>query len=273
MNKFERLFNINKRIFWFYSLLLRAKRIPLSIRTKQSLKNNLELEHQKKSDVCFVVGLGPSLSAVDLEALDGDLIVTNRYFRVQNANKTKPFLYILMDSAFYHDDCSMTEAMKMFPETNFILNGLYYRYTKNHFNFDSNKIWYVNMWGSFFSSTHRLNMTKLMPMSNNIICSAIMIALCLGYKKIILIGCDFNSFASLKPIHVYKEDSEKRLWSLSDELFQYSFSADTHVQLEKYSKKHNIAILNASENSLIDAYEKVSIDLFYGKNDKHNGKA
>ena len=99
------------------------------------------------------------------------------------------------------------------------------------------------------------------PAFGNIVCCAIGFALGLGYKRIILLGCDFNSFATQKVEHCYSESKDKpKLRPLSMELFCYSFEAEMHNRLSVYADNHKIEILNGTPNSLIDSYPFLSHD-------------
>lgn len=96
-----------------------------------------------------------------------------------------------------------------------------------------------------------------MPAFGNVACTGIACALALGYKKIVLLGCDFNSFASTTRNHCYTEKSTKRLYKMSYELYCYSLVAEMHDQLAMYAEEHDVEIVNASKGSLIDAYPTI----------------
>ena len=263
MGKYDILFDLNKKIFRIYGGLITLKRINLLVNTRSLLKRNIQLKQERRSDVCYVIGLGPSLKEVRLDRLDGDLIVSNRFFKVPCAEKFSPIAYVMTDNAFFNSEkADLTCAIDMFPKTNFVLNGRYYKNVLDMYNADADRLYYLNMWNGFFSYKKEIDICKLMPMSNNVICTAVMLALYMGYKEIYLLGCDFNSFASQTALHVYKDDNKDRIWKMSDELFQYSFAADTHVQLERYGSIRGIKVMNATRGSLIDAYARVELDVY-----------
>lgn len=268
MGKYERLFNVNKAIFRVYGFLISIQRMPLIIKTKPVLRRNIYLKDKKKTEKCFIIGLGPSLKQVDLTKLDGDLIVTNRYYKTQGADETSPTAYVLVDNAFFNKLDDFIKAKKMFPDCNYIVSSRYYEEIKKISTNDNN--FYVSMWKGFFSPNNNIDLCKIMPMSNNVACTAIMLALYMEYREIYLLGCDFNSFASQTAIHAYEETNNGRLWSMSDELFQYSFAADMHVQLQRYAKRKGVVIYNATRGSLIDAYQRIEIDIYKKVNDENN---
>ena len=255
MDKFERLLRVDETIFGIYGKLLTIKRAPLLLKTRTVLSRNKLLLDQKKSDTCYIVGLGPSLKKVDLDILQGDMIVTNRFYKIDGANNTRPVAYVMCDNDFFNEKycADFKQAVNSFQDTNFILNGSYIDNIKQWFPNNDN-FYYLLLWDGFISEKTKIDCTKVLPMSSNVICTAIMVALFMGYKRIYLLGCDFNSFASNTAIHAYKEENKARLWTMSNELFQYSFAADMHMKLDSMAKKRNQEIINATVGSLIDAY-------------------
>lgn len=268
MGKFERLFELNKFLFRIFGFLLSVRRIRLLWKNKKSLRKNAEIKSLKNSKKCFVIGLGPSLKKIDLKKLDGDLIVTNRFNKVEGSKNIKPVAYVLLDNFFYNgkykDD--LLGAINDFSDSFFVLNGAY------RDNIDSSvlanvKHAFIYCWKGFLNGKKdNLDLAKLLPIMNNVACAAEVVALYMGYEEICLLGCDFNSFASLKKEHVYKEKNEERLWSMSNELFQYAFAADLHHQLDIYSRRRGQRIYNLTEGSLIDAYERKNCDQYKNEN-------
>lgn len=159
-----------------------------------------------------------------------------------------------MDDIDYLSDDStiIQDATRMYPDAFFVLNGKYKKEAQKRIQ-GKVKSGYLFAWGGYFKSDKPIDICKITPIMGNIVCYAIYLAMFMGYKRIILLGCDFNSFTSRKELHCYQDDSDKTL-SLSYELFCYSFCADTHYQLFNYARKHGIRIENATEGSLIDAY-------------------
>lgn len=255
MGKYNVLFSINKKIIDIAALFIRAKRFPQELKSKNVMQRNKELGKYKKSDVCYILGLGPSLKDVDLRKINGDIIAVNSFVDYKTDIIINPNYYCILDGIDYIEQSSsvIQRATKKFKDTAFVLNGKYKKYGDEKACPGPPK-YYIYEWGkNFYSNTH-YNLCKIMPITGNIVCFALLLAMELGYKKIFLLGCDFNSFASRKQLHCYEEDNNERTLSLSYELFCYSFCADTHEQIAKYAKNRGIEIINATDGSLIDAY-------------------
>lgn len=258
MGKYEMLFNLNLAIQNYGGKLLSIKRLPYIMKEKSSLERNRELFRFKKSDICYILGLGPSLKGIDLSKLKGDSIATNRFYRYDNIHQIDPTYYLMMDNAYFSDSekqC-LIDAKNQYPRSAFVLNGKYHAEAEQIVG--SDLIYYMYSWNGIFSGK-TIDLCKVLPAFGNVVCCAIGLALGLGYKRIVLLGCDFNSFATQKVQHCYEEAKDApKLRTLASELFNYSFEAEMHNQLSDYAKKHDVVIVNGTPPSLIDAYPFLS---------------
>ncbi len=255
MGKFNLLFNLDKTVLNLGSAFLSAVRLPLYLLDRSTLRRNSELRRYKTSSRCYILGLGPSLSTVDFSKLEGDTIAVNRFYKVSFPEGFQPTYYCLLDGAFYRDDglAELVNAIQTFSSSCFLLNGKHRRNLA--ISEDCSHLYYADCWGGFFKPGNIIDFTKLLPIMGNVACFAIELALYLGYEEIVLLGCDFNSFASRKSVHAYQEVDDARTISLAFELFCYSFVAHTHDLFSEYARQHGIKIINASRGSLIDSYE------------------
>lgn len=223
-------------------------------KTMSIVRQNARLLDKKKSDTCYVCALGPSLKKVNLTKIKDDTIVVNRFHKMSDRYpEFVPTHYVLADAAF-GDRCKneMEEALEKFSlkGTNFIVNS---KFHKLGLNSKWNNIFYVSTFkGEFYGQYYRLD--RIMPAFSNVVGVAIGTAMGMGYKKIVLLGCDFNSFASPVSNHCYAEADNTRQIKLWYELYRYSIVAWGHEKLAKYAKKHGIEIVNSTKGSLIDAY-------------------
>lgn len=267
MGKFDFLFELDRCILGIGGRLLSLSRIPLYIKNSSSLRNNKMLKQKKNVEKCYVCGLGPSLRNIDLSKLDGDTIVVNRFYKFPNNFHFKPTFYCLIDEGFYNGESvnDLRKAFTQYPNTCFVLNGKYKRLINRMFK-EKSDVYYAFIGNGYLNKHSSIDFTKILPIVNNVVLFSILLALFLEYKEIILLGCDFNSFASLKPSHCYKDKEKERKWSMAFELFIYSFAADLHMRLNEYAVLHNIKIINATKGSLIDAYPRdESISNFLSK--------
>lgn len=263
--KYWDIFVLNKKIIDIGCFFLSIKRMPQYIAASKERAKNRNIKLVRKNDKCYICGLGPSLKEVDFNRIDADIIVVNRFYKFaeQNNINISPTYYCLIDDAFYKDlSGEAQKAFSRYPNSAFLLNGKYKDYIKEETRKLGNAF-YAFMWKGALNKRTRIDFTRRIPIANNVVNTAIALAIYAGYKEIILLGCDFNSFASPKSIHCYHEENDERIFSLGFELFCYSFVAEDHMEIDAYAKRNGIKIYNATQGSLIDAYEKIDMELIY----------
>ena len=239
-------------------------------RTLMLLKRNKKLISGRKHDTCYICGLGPSLVDVDLDKLadlPADTIVVNRFTKMAESTKLQPTYYLMVDNAFAIPPIRevLDEAVKLYPNTNFIWNINFPKLDRHIMELPCKK-YFIAMFKGYYNKPKEIDLTNVLPAMGNCVCTAIGCAIGLGYKRIVLLGCDFNSFASQHQVHCYDggySGNAPRLYSLDYELFAYSFDAAVHLNLGKYAKLCGVQIFNATKGSLIDAYERVDMPELY----------
>lgn len=220
------------------------------------LMRNKELVERPKADICYVLGLGPSLKNVDLNRIKGDTIVVNRFFKSGVAFPDfEPTYYMAIDKGwfmpkFQKDLQSMINIYKD-KSTIYVFHPSA-KQISNDLDLSNDRLYYFSAFKGAFSSNKTIDICKVMPSFGNVICNAIAFAIGLGYKEIILLGCDFNSFAFRKRVHSY--GITERHLTMDYELFHYAGNARMHMELNKYATSLGIRIINSTRDSLIDAY-------------------
>lgn len=261
MNKFLTLFKLDVAIQNIYGHIVTTMRKVKYSQLIPVMKKNKELVNKENAGRrCYVLGLGPSLKSVDYHKIDGDSFVVNRFDEF-DCGDFSPTYYVLADNAFFSGDLllRLSKMYKMYPNTKFLLDGTYIKNIRSVLP-DDDRIFYFFEGNGVLSHKKEIDYTQWVQIKYNVVACAIAMAMYMGYKEIILLGCDFNSFASPKAIHCYDEKDDSRKISLSMELFMYSFASYVHNELALYAKKHGIKILNATEGSLIDVYERIEVE-------------
>ncbi|WP_291595098.1 hypothetical protein [Bacteroides sp.] len=236
-------------------------RLPSLSKTLKLLKKNQEIISNRKHDTIYICGLGPSLADVDLDKLvdkEADTLVVNHFFKMADQTNLKPTYYLMADAGFMKPKhiAAFNKAIEMYKDTTFIWNSSFQTVKPNVVNFDCKKN-FLAMYNGYYIDSKKIDITKVMPAFGNVICAAIAFAIGAGYKKVVLLGCDFNSFAFPHEIHCYdggKDNKAARRISLDFELFCYCFDASVHIRLAEYAKTLGVEIINSTRGSLIDAY-------------------
>lgn len=229
------------------------------------IKKNHELikiENAKKK--IYICALGPSLKSVDLNKLDGDSFVVNNFFKLADTYPNFiPTYYLWVDDGIYRNQSEMEKAkyaMNLYQPkgTRFIINS-----KANHAEFvknvDGDKLYYMSTFRGEFHPNKDYDMTKIMPVSGNVASFAILLSILMGYKEIYLLGCDFSSFTTPKPLHCYNDNNETKTLSLAQDLLAYAHVAKYHERLQELAERKGVHIFNATRGSLIDAYEKIEL--------------
>lgn len=224
------------------------------------IKKNHELiksENEKKK--MYICALGPSLKNVDLNKIDGDSFVVNSFFKLAaDYPDFVPTYYLWIDDDIYRTQSEMDNAkyaMELYQPkgTRFIINS-----KANHADFiknvDIEKIYYMSTFRGEFHPDKEYDMTKIMPVSGNVVSFAILLSILMGYKEIYLLGCDFNSFTTPKPLHCYNDKDEVKTLSLAQDLLAYAHVAKYHERLQELAERKGVRVFNSTKGSLIDAY-------------------
>lgn len=267
---FQDLYKLNLSFVNVGGYIKYILRLPSLWNTLKLLKRNRELICSRKNNTCYICGLGPSLSDIDLDKLVDmpvDTIVVNRFTKMAKLTKLQPTYYLMVDNAFAIPPARdiLDEAVKVYPNTNFIWNINFPQLDKHIIDIPCKK-YFLAMFKGYYHKPKDIDVTKVLPAFGNCVCTAIGFAIGLGYKKIVLLGCDFNSFASQHQVHCYDggaKGTSPRLYALDRELYAYAFDATVHLRLGAYAKELGIDILNATRGSLIDAYARVDMPELY----------
>lgn len=238
--------------------------------TLKMLKRNKALIDCRTRDTLYICGLGPSLADVDLDKLgemDIDTLVVNYFIKMSETTNLQPTYYLMGDEGFVRPKHrpALDLAVKLYPKAKFIWKSSFPRLDSSLKEYPCDK-YYMAMYKGFYNSAKNIDITKITPAFGNVVCIAIAFGISLGYKKIVLLGADFNSFAFPNEVHCYdggKATKKARRLALAQELFSYSFDAAVHENLAAYAKEKGIEIINATRGSLIDAYKRVDIPELY----------
>lgn len=245
----------------------------LKHRITAEIKQNRELRDNGK-DVCFVIGNGPSLKNVDLSLLEGfDTITVNGFYL--SDSDLKSTYHVLIDNGFNEEEhwAEIENAMKKNSNLKFILEEKISPVIRRKIG-SNYKIITILAKKCMAGENIEIDMTKDMTGSANVIPVAIECAMYMGYRSICLLGCDFSLYTQVRGKHFYtKENANLEAEGETDNrlnmeinnvgnLIRCALIHKQHYAIEKKSRELGIKILNATEGSLIDAYDFVNLKQF-----------
>jgi hypothetical protein len=218
---------------------------------------------------CFIVCTGPSLTYEDLELLKGEITFSmNGIIKGFNKTDWRPTYYGIQDH-FVYEECQEL-ILKDTTLTPFIADWIVKknRVEKILYNIPSHKIPAKAVLFPISIYKHRIfsrnkrytkfsaNAAALVYDGDTITYSLLQIAVYMGFKEIYLLGCDYHYSSDPKEQHFV----EMRPINLS-----YAIATSGRVQYayrkaKEYADAHKIRIYNATRNSQLKVFEKVTLE-------------
>jgi len=231
-------------------------------RINKLVKLNVKYKDIHKGSRCFIIGTGPSLNQLtksQLAKLKNEIIFgVNSYYKIEILKEIIPKYYSLFDNLYWEEEKDFFKSIlqKYIKETPIFLTD--YRAW-----FLLNKLGICDKSMFLFAKKYPINEinndpTKNMHIGMNVVCSTILIAIYMGFKEIFLLGCDYNSFATIIPEHSYNDEDEKKYntENLAFYLKFYAITTKFHYLIADLAMKKGIKIINITNGSLLDAYPR-----------------
>ena len=238
------------------------------------LKRNAILRNSHNGETCFIMGNGPSLKNMgDLSVLSDKYVITvNTIMRSSVFDMVNSNCHILMDPFIFSGNVSK-EDRDSFSKLDGIDILTPIRYNKL-----AEQIWpNSRVWCSYNSyiplkNSSYIDFTKPVYDFNNVLHWAILWAIYLGFKKIVLIGADMTGFMELynnkynMPMHVYdytdKEKENKQKMQNNNEWYlkAYGKTLEYFDILQRIAIHKKITIVNATPTSFLDMFPMVNFE-------------
>ncbi len=257
---------------------------------KTELKRNSEFKNKYDGKRCFIIGNGPSIKKVDFSKLSDEITFTvNQLPRNPEFAKLKTTFHVWADARFFDIDENKPEDIELLnimrnvnSEGNkpvvFYKDVAYQMIKKFHLD-EELKIYYYQQGG--FDSYRLINadidFTNLVPGFSTVIQYIICLAVYMGFKEIILLGCDCTGIVSTAESRIGKAENSaygysissnekkrlekvQKLTSFRDEMQWWVHIFDDYKILDEYCKKHGAKLLNATNPTLLENIERVNLD-------------
>lgn len=275
----------------FLGLLLRTLRSLLTVALYSSFSAHRRIRAIAKTNAarrCLVLGNGPSLNdflaAHDNHFPDLDLVAVNLFCTTPAFRTLRPRHYVLRDPGFFTktDDERLNRIQRDFfehlrhvdwPMNLFVpgdekMNNIPQDITANP-NIRFLKYNATNVLG-LPSVSHCLYRHDLgMPRPVNVLCAAICLMINLDYREIYLAGADHSWLKDfsiddennliLHDKHFYGNENINRIGGLDRWLLTQYTCFNSHVRIRQYADSRQAKVYNATQGSLIDAYERKQI--------------
>jgi hypothetical protein len=233
---------------------------------KRKLRDNIAYKKKHDGERCFILGTGPSLNLLtdmQINALSKEIVFgANSMYKAEIVSSIVPKYYGLLDN-LYWTELSFTFAdiaarYKQKPPI-FITDIRAENFAKNACT-DIKHIFIYSKKYPVKEMSEKLENNIYAAM--NVISYSILTAIYMGFKDIYLLGCDYNAFCTAGKGHAYDDKSElaKTKYNLAFYLKFYWITTEFHYLIAKLAKEKGVNVVNLTPNSLLDAYQRGSIN-------------
>ena len=239
-----------------------------------------------RGEECFVIGNGPSLQIKDLERLEGTVtFASNSIYALYKHTNWRPTYYCATDSIFCRQMMSEREDMTMLMDgceaafTSIMGEGIKYRDDA-----DMARLYYMRLSGDMAGNGEvkfSADCSERIYAAGTITYDILQLAVYMGFKKIYLLGIDFNYSVERHRDHTVTnkdvcnhmkeiEEEEKRFYEPISRRHGTPYMADVDLQLagyraaKEYADTHGVAIYNATRGGKLEVFPRVDFDSLFG---------
>ena len=225
---------------------------------RRLVSRNLSIRDSHKGERCFILATGPSLNNANADQLASlskeHTFAVNSFYKSKIASDVSPSYYVLMDNHYWgalSDDFERIHSKFVSKAPTFITDvraksfvpkeaHAYFLHTKN-----------------YPIARARADMSGNMSITMNVVGTAILSAIHMGFSEVYLMGLDHSLFANLTNNHCYDDSldtTELPKFNLAFYLKYYHLATEFHYLITKTAQEKGVKIVNLSEGSLLDAY-------------------
>ncbi|MEO8389154.1 hypothetical protein [Polaromonas sp.] len=191
--------------------LMRAAEPP-DLVAREELRRNEELRDRHAGQRCFVLGNGPSAKTLDLAALQGRCVisVSNGYLHSGYAEAAPRYHCV---PQITYGRMTRDDAVKWFKEMHeglglaeLFLNETEAELVRTHGLFPGRKVHYLAFRENFdqLQSRDLIDLASPIPRVESVPVMAIMIAMYMGFKDVVLLGVDHDHFMSRQYLYAFE---------------------------------------------------------------------
>jgi len=244
------------------------KIMPTPLWNEKNFEKWTRLRTERKSNRVFILGNGPSLTQEDLSLLHAKnekSFAFNKIYLAFDEGDFRPTYYMVEDPLVAHNNCDIIDSLLGFPK-------FYPEYLLRTLKTSEE----VLVFGQNLPNANNEVATK--PTSeitnfgwgSSVTCTAIQVAIFLGYSKIHLLGVDFNFEWRDKKI------SEKKVLIGHGELNHFHKDyrpvgekwnvpkmdiTDSHYRmLKEFSEKMGVEIINSTRGGKLEVFQRIPLE-------------
>ena len=235
-------------------------------KTKWS-KNIQQLHNMHDGQRCFIIGNGPSLSVSDLEKLNNEYsFAFNRIYYIFDKTNWRPTFYCTQDVKIAtQSENEINDNIS----TEYLFAPISFKWYEN-INIKSK--YYFNAKYSGFEIPEFSNDISLsIGCGNTVTCTAIQIAIYLGFKEIFLLGIDHN-FQKYQDEHgnIIVDPSAKDYFceeynknNSSTYIPRLDLSTACYIKAKQFADMNKVNIYNATRGGKLEVFPRVDFDSLF----------
>lgn len=265
MGKLEKEFEDMKHMLYLMYTKIMSKIHLYKYYRSNSYRKLKQLKNSHAGQRCFIIGNGPSLSIDDLNKLTSEYtFATHRIFDVFNDTAWRPTYYLIQDLVLLSKlkkDIAQIEAQERFSPVN--VRWLHRFKVPNTIEF------YLNT-EAFYPNLPKFSRdaSRQIYEGYTVTYAAIQLAMYMGFKKIYLIGVDFNysKVITASGLVVTNKDvidyfSERTNDGINLPNLDNSYLA--YKSAQKFCDSNNVEIYNATRGGKLEVFKRVAFDSLF----------
>lgn len=264
-----RKMRLPRELYYWFQLKKQLSALPESL-----LKNNNEelkkLKDSYKGKRCFIIGNGPSLTIEDLNMLKNEItFASNRIFTIYDKTDWRPTFYANQDQVVLEN---MMEELKDTVSQSKLcfLSAHNYGICNEQVKGFDNVLWIAKRFLPPHNNQYGFSadISKQVIEGLTITYTCMQVAAYMGFSEIYLLGIDHNYPIEIDDDgNIVKNDDSVKAYfgeamvSMSDiNLPKVVEMTRAYISAEKFSRKNNFRIYNATRGGKLEAFERVNFD-------------
>lgn len=259
MSNFDVKKKIDDRIYRLFNRYSDIK-FSLNFGLRRELSRNAACKEMYMGERCFIVGTGPSLrnlSGKVISALaDEYIFAVNSFYKIDFLDGINPDFYLLLDNNYWGvAGYTYSDLLEKYGEAlPLIITDIRARSFTEGVPLDRKMFLYTK---NYPVDRVRFSLDGNMSATMNVVSTAILSAIYMGFKEIYLLGCDYNLFCSRVGTHSYDDSGEIEelpKYNLAFYLKYYHITTEIHYLISELAERRGVKLRNATDGSLLDAY-------------------
>ena len=212
---------------------------------------------------CVIVATGPSLRYEDLEVLNTlnvHTISMNRIWMAYNKTNWRPEYYVIQDHRYIQEDMEVLDTLD--SKAVFVCDScqeyIDREHPSNHFLFHTQFEYKKSTLPKFSTDFARKNYNGA-----TVTYTCLQLAVYLGFKKIYLLGVDFNIVGNYSDAQNHFTDQYYKNKLPSPGFFRDENSM-AFLSAKKFSEDNNIKIINITRGGKLEIFKRESFDYIFG---------